>query len=383
MGDLIVPQKYKDPREAADRHKLSAPPIGLTPADTRGWFPWNPKYNIRHGEWIPDPDTRNERWNKEYRALYEKRMEWFYKAKYGLFYHFLAYGDRSLHANNGFTFSEEDWSSERWNQIVESIDVEKAADQAEELGAGYVGITLGQNHRYACAPNPVIDALWGLKPGQYNSFRDLPMDLGKALARRRISLMIYCVGDAQYRLPVPDSKSPEDCKEDWIKVMQWYSDHYGSLCRSWWMDGLHPVESDPRGVEYEYSFRLIQAMRHGNPEALVGCSHYQYSDFTHGHCIGGQWEKQRINCRPYFGRWDPDFKIQWHAFQYIGSYWGDTDTALKTDELVEYVTDIIRRGGVFTFDVGSFQIVNGKTQPCLEIPEGQWEQICAVRDSLR
>ncbi|HAX96879.1 MAG TPA: hypothetical protein DCY35_10235 [Prolixibacteraceae bacterium] len=354
----------------------------ITAADTRGWFPWNPKYNISNGRMIPDKTTRPERWLWEDRNNYEKRVEWFHKARYGIFYHFLAYGDRTLHSKNGFTFSESDWSSDRWNQIVESIDVEKTAEQAEELGVGYVGITIGQNHRYACAPNPVIDSLWGLKPGQYNSYRDLPMDLGRALAKRGISLMIY-VANSKHKLPVPDEYNEEECNELWLEALQWYSEHYRDLCKCWWVDGLQAVSPDPRGELYEYPIRLVKTLRSGNPNTLLSCYHYHLSDFIHGHCIGaGKWEKQRINCKPYFGRWDPDFNIQWHAFQYIGSYWGDTDTPLKTNELVEYATDIVRQGGVITFDVGSFKIINGKTEPCLEIPEAQMNQIRTVRDAL-
>ncbi|HAX95678.1 MAG TPA: hypothetical protein DCY35_04040 [Prolixibacteraceae bacterium] len=356
---------------------------GIKPSDTRGWFPWNPKYNDKHGVFFPDENIISDRWTQGQRREYEKRVNWFCKAKYGLFYHFLAYGDRSQHSKEGFAFSETDWTSERWNRVVESINVEKAAEQAEELGAGYVGITLGQNHRYACAPNPVIDELWGLKPGQYTSIRDLPMDLGKALSKRGIPLMLYTVAGSPYRLPWPDLSAEKNWKENWIKSMQWYSDHYSSLCKSWWLDGLQAVEKDPRGEEYEYPVRLVNALRHGNPDVLIACSHYYLSDFLHGHCIGEQWNKQRTNCKPFFGRWDPDFNIQWHAFQYLGLYWGDTSTAIETNELVEYVTDIVKWGGVFTFDVGSFKIVNGKTEPCLEIPAGQWEQICAVRDNLK
>ena len=36
-------------------------------------------------------------------------------------------------------------------------------------------------------------------------------------------------------------------------------------------------------------------------------------------------------------------------------------------------------GGVITFDVGAYQIENGKTRPCLNIPEAQQAQLRAVR----
>ncbi|HBQ65232.1 MAG TPA: hypothetical protein DD727_10040 [Clostridiales bacterium] len=366
-----------------EKYSLPQPPVGITPADTRGWFPWNPKFNVVHGEWIPDKNTRSDRWTAKERIRYEKRIDWFYRAKYGIFFHFLAFGASSVDHNEEFSFSEGTWSSDKWNRHIESIDVEKTAQQAEEAGVGYVGISLGQNHRYACAPNPVIDEIWNLKPGQYNAIRDLPMDLGVALAKRGIPLMLYLAADNQHRLPFQEGVTDAVRKENWVQAAQWYSDHYNVLCKSWWVDGLHAVEPDPGGESYEYPFRLVQALRHGNPDTLVACSHYHLSDYIHGHCIGKQWEKQRINCKPYFGRWDPDHRIQWHAFQYLGSNWGETDTPYPLDELVTYVTDIVQWGGVFTFDVGSFQIINGDKVPSLEIPSGQLEQIYAVRDHIK
>jgi hypothetical protein len=358
------------------------PPEGLTPAQTRGWITWSPP------EWqveYPAQPVRLPRptWSPAERAAYEARLSWFYEARYGLFYHFLAFGDRQQDIVKGFYPREDDWTAERWNRVVEAVDVEQAADQIAETGAGYVVLTLGQWHRYACAPNPLIDTLWGLQPGQYNARRDLPLELGQALVRRGIHLMLYIMADRQHALPPPDGWTEADRYENWIAVARWYSDHYGVLCRGWWVDFLND--------DYTYDFRrrFTAALRHGNPDALLASSQYELSDFLHGHCLGAHapdsgpdWAHQRVYGKPYFGRWDPDFGIQWHALQYLGSYWGAVDAAHPTDELVTYAADIIRGGGVLTFDVGAYRFENGVTVPCLDILPAQFAQLAAVRAAL-
>lgn len=351
------------------------PPPGITPAPTRGWIPWGPKALT-----LP-----RQTWTPEQRRAYEARVQWFHTAKYGLFFHFLAFGDHSQPAAKRGARPETLWTSERWNQVVDAVDVEQAADQARELGVGYVFISLGQNHRYACAPNPIIDQLWGLEPGQYNSRRDLPMELGRALAKRGISLMLYIASDHQHMLPQPPGWTDSMRFENWLKVAQWYSEHYGTLCKGWWVDGMKGNEKTPWGEDWmrNYPARFVAALKRGNPDALVAAEINEVSDFIHGHCIRIDWERQRRLVKPYFGRWDPDFKIQWHVLQHLGTGWADIDAPKATEDLVAYAVDVVRGGGVFTFEVGGYKIVDGKTVPCLDIPAAQMAQLRKVRDALR
>lgn len=344
------------------------PPAGITPAMSRFPYPWG------RGGALP-----RKTWTKEQRAAYEARIKWFHDAKYGVFHHFLAYskmrkpGDTS----NGWIPKGNQWTAKEWNEVVDAVDVEAIADQAAEIGAGYVIITLLQNHKFACAPNPVMDELWGLKPGQYNSKRDLPMDLGKALAKRGIPMMLYIAVDSANKLPDPASFKGSDRHENWLKVAKWYSDHYGKLVKGWWVDGLN------KDFAKNYRTRFHQTLRHGNPDALVSSIQHELSDFLHGHCSQTDWPKQQRIAKPFFGRWDPDFKIQWHSLLFLGRYWGDPLTPRKTEDVVKYASDIVKGGGVITFDVGAFKKFNGKTVPTLEIPEAQMVQLRAVRDALK
>ena len=63
--------------------------------------------------------------------------DWFNQAKYGVFIHFLPSGQAGL-------------------KQVEQFDVKALAGQLEEVGAGYLVLTLGQNSGYFNSPNAAV-----------------------------------------------------------------------------------------------------------------------------------------------------------------------------------------------------------------------------------
>lgn len=348
------------------------PPEGITPAQTREPYSWSfpqfedPALNL------PGRFPRKN-WTPQERKVYEARVNWFHEAKYGLFFHFVSGGI---------------WTPEEWNAWVNAVDVEKVADQAKEIGAGYVGITLGQNDMYACAPNPVIEKVFGA----YTSKRDLPMDLAIALEKRNIPMMLYLAAhNHEHMVPTLVPLTEHDRYAQWIKVAQWYSDHYGTRCKSWWVDGLE--EAIPG-----YRVNICQALKHGNPDAIITSGHYEISDFTPGHCME-QWDRQSKAVKPFYGRWDRDFNIQWHVFQHIGPTWGFPGCNKKPEDLVQYAVDVVRGGGVFTFDLGTckegcFYLLpkdsptgqkpdGSRIGPFLEIQPDQFTILEAVRDALK
>jgi len=333
------------------------PPAKLTPAQTRS-------PHGRSAKQVP-PAVRTP----EEQAAYEKRVEWFHNARYGLAFHFLAgIAGRTAPA----------WTSESWNAVVNAVDVEKAADQIQETGAGYAILAIGQNSQYYCAPNPLIEKYWHLQPGQYGSTRDLPMDFYTALKKRGIPLMLYMATDNQYKLPVPDDMTGNDRYEHWLEVMQWYADHYGTRCAGWWIDGL----SGKIGPK-DYTERVHLALRHGNPDALLASGTYGLSDFTHGHANMANWKDQQIHMLPYYGRWDPDYHIQWHAFQYLGPTWAAAGIGKPTPQLVAYASKVIRGGGVITFDIGTFSRDKNDPVPHLSIQPDQMALLHTLRDALK
>ena len=355
---LAKPNQGESGAGVSPPYPLLNPPQNITIGDTRGF--------------VTGPQAPRV-WKEGEYPVYLEREKWFHEAKYGVFFHFLASG------------GAKNWTSEEWNAWVDAVDVDAVADQCKESGAGYVFLTLGQNHQYACAPNPVMDKLWNLQPGQYNSRRDLPMDLCKALEKRGIPMMLYLATDNQHCLPRPKGFNGRDRFAHWIQVAQWWSDHYGKHCKGWWVDGS--------GVLTETEMRALeQALHHGNPDALVGLGRLKYSDYMNGHCVG--WEHQRTHVKPFWGQWDPESKIQWHALLHLGPQWGSPGTPKPTGELVEYAADIIKGGGVITFDLGAFtkgtfygkNMVgekNHRVGPYLRIQDDQMAQLRAVRDALR
>jgi hypothetical protein len=117
------------------------------------------------------------------------KTDWFAKAKYGVFVHFL----------NGLQNNPEHVASlgkkTSWDKCVHEFDVERFATRMEEAGAGYVIFTVMQRSRYMIAPNATYDRLTGYRPGEACSTRDLIEDLYQALNRRKIPLMLYWTGD--------------------------------------------------------------------------------------------------------------------------------------------------------------------------------------------
>jgi hypothetical protein len=360
----IYTEKKQDTQGKVEPYPLLNPPTDITPAQTREPFSWS------FNDLRKYPKTT---WTPKERRKYEKNMDWFHKAKFGIFFDYLSGGK---------------WTLEEWNEWVDAVDVEKVAAQANELGVGYVIITLGQNQIYSCAPNPVIDKHW---KGQYTSRRDLPMDLYHALKKYNIPMMLYFATDNQYMMPIPDSSVKENRYDLWVDVARWYSGHYGTKCKGWWVDGLCDFRKD-------YCIDIHKALKNGNNEALIASGQLELSDFLHGHCMP-DWSRQQKVVKPFFGRWDPDFGIQWHVFQYIGHTWGAPGQNKRPDELIQYAADVVKGGGVITFDLGTFEEgcfyelpksapdgINAQGKrigPFLEIQKDQFELLKAVSDKLK
>jgi len=342
-----------------EQKKSYVPFATLNPPDSI-----TPEMTVYSNGWEPTPVIPPRNWTKEEHKELEKKLEWFHNAKYGLFFHFLA--------------PEEGMNIERWNAMVDSVNVEKFADQVKETGAGYVILTIGQDQLYSCAPNPVLEKLWELKPGSFISKRDLPSDLYNALNKRGIKMMLYLSMNNQYKLPRPATFVKEtDRFENWLKVIEYYSKYYGDRCAGWWIDALD------EDWTINYRFRVHESLKSGNQNAITASASYGLSEYTHGHCEAS-WDLQQRVRKPYFGRWEPRYGIQWHVLQYLGRDWAKTDTAHSTISIVKYAVDIVRGGGVITFDIGTEVYVNNKhVNTLLEIPSGQMVQLMAVKNAVQ
>ena len=360
-------------------------------------------FQLPRGEEGPLPIRKR---TPEEQEEHERKLDWFYRAKYGVMFHYLTHvGSKGDH----------EFAEDEWDDWVDAVDVNAFADQCVEAGIGYVLLTIGQQKNYYCSPNPVYEDLWGFKPGRYSSRRDLPMDLYKALKPHGIRLMLYVTshpfatwgdGDERSRAVGWKWRTPGDrtitatdeASQKWCRALAWWSKHYGKACSGWWVDGNQNFVPG-------HAIRVNEALRSGNSDTIVGTVWNNLSDYYHGHMVRDWNDQQTIippqgpsfrwriyseeellkPVSPEQGRWTPYYNQQWHALVYLGSLWGRADTNKSKESVVAYADKVIRRGGVITVDVGVYSKPrpDGKDGPFLIIPDGHFEQIKAVRDAVK
>lgn len=117
-----------------------------------------------------------------------QRTDWFQKAGWGVFIHFLS----------DLYILDEEATPEKWNSVVDQFDVEALAEEISSTGAKFLFLTLGQNSGYFCSPNDTYDKLVGYS-SSHCSKRDLIGDLYEPLHKRGIRLMVYLPSGAPDR----------------------------------------------------------------------------------------------------------------------------------------------------------------------------------------
>lgn len=269
--------------------------------------------------------------------------DWFMKAKYGLFVHFLPSG-------NDF------------QKCINEFDVNGFARDCEEAGAGYVMFTIGQNSGFYNAPNNTYDKFTGFKTGERCSKRDLPMELANALNKKGIKLMLYVSGDAPCddsliakKLGAQDFVRNENGEnwvyndtlvKRWSEVIREWSDRYDSLVAGWWVDGCYTKSGFTNG----YGKILTRALKHGNPKSIVAINsglNYNKTCDSQDFLAG---EKGTLLGAVCPGRLKDG--IQWHELSYLGKGWGQGNPSCTGQQLIDYLkTNIIPNGGVLTIDI--------------------------------
>lgn len=293
--------------------------------------------------------------------------DWFSQAKYGVFIHFLLSGKEGL-------------------EKAEAFDTAALAGQLEEMGAGYLVVTLGQNSGYFNAPNAAYEKRTGYRPGERCSTRDLPLDLHRALEPKGIRLMLYLPCQAPnedaraqkaFGLPQGAKDQPIDLAfaEKWSEVIQEWSDRYGDKVAGWWFDGGYEWV----GFNEAIADRYAAAAKHGNPKAIVtfnpGVKIVRWTkaeDYTAG-------ELNEPLAEIPESRWVGG--SQWHALTYLGDGWGRRNTRFTDGQWVEWAQKVAARQGVITLDLGpNYDAAAG---PVGQLAKAQVEQVKAVRAALR
>jgi hypothetical protein len=270
--------------------------------------------------------------------------------------------------------SGEPMTVERWNNLVDHFDVEKAASQLQSAGAGYYQISIGQNSGYYVAPNATYDKLVGIRPSKC-SRRDLVADLADALSKRGIRLMVYLPsgapnGDEAAKRALAWQNGPYRNREfqlKWQQVIREWSARWGRKISGWWFDGCYWPNTMYRGDEPSFA-SFAAAARVGNPAGALAfnpgviyriISITPYEDFTAGEID----QPDRVTFRR-----DADGKqdgAQIQVLSYLGEKWGMGRPRFQTAQVVEFSRNVAAHGGAITWDTPT-EAGGGFSQPFLD-----------------
>jgi hypothetical protein len=286
-------------------------------------------------------------------AAENPNTDWFRKAGYGVFVHYL----------EDLQNSPEEIQSlgqrTAWDACVREFDANRFAQAMSEAGAGYVIFTVNQRTRFLIAPNATFDRLTGYQPGEACATRDLVEDLWQALHRKNIPLMLYTTGDG----PREDDRSAAvfgwktpvttEFVTRWASVIHDYGERYGEKIAGWWVDGCYPFI----GYDEEKLGILARALKAGNPRRIIAFNpgvedrvkaYSRHEDYTCG-------EQNQFFDQPV-SRWVNG--EQWHILSFLGSgqshigaAWAMPGCKYSKQDLVGYVAEVNRAGGVVSIDV--------------------------------
>lgn len=311
------------------------------------------------------------------------RTQWFMRARYGVMLHF------GVGPHN--------------SDLVHQFDVDRLANQLEEIGAGYFLLMLGQNSGYYCSPNAAYDAITAQRPGERCSLRDLPLDLYRALHPRGIKLMLYLPAnppwipevrrkfgwefpseegqDQSKRRPRESGRPTQQSLENWCRVIREWSTRYGDKVAGWWIDGaFKECYDNPAVPGQSWICLLVGALKAGNPSALVafnpGLRNRPYffadhDDYLAGHDVGANQLSEIPESR-FVGH------TQWHALVYMGENWGGSKRRFSTEQWMNYCQRVFAKGGVITFDVGVNTSLNSG-KPVGTIVDEHLQQLRVIR----
>jgi len=296
----------------------------------------------------------------------------FREGKYGFFMHYL----NSVPSSS----SRGDDTSAGWNRRTDAFDVDGAAKQMAEAGAGFVFLTLGQNSGYYCSPNRVYDRAMGrAKADSLCSSRDLISDFADALGRQKIPLYVYTTAMAPFHcmeaMRKLEAVPPWDCNMHcgnygevrslatadprlrkfmaiWNDMHREWSLRWGNRVCGYWIDGaFYRKELYCHSDEPNYG-SFTAALRAGNPDALVAFNPgVVYPPFVAAPGVDDYTAGEIDD--PTMGIPDGPFidGTQYHVLSFIGKSWGDSCLRYNSRQLVEITRLITDQGGVMTWDI--------------------------------
>lgn len=242
---------------------------------------------------------------------------------------------------------------------VARFDAEALAASLARMRASYLILTLGQNNGQFIAPNAALELLC---PGSIENRppRDLPMEIGRALQRRGIGLVLYlpfrapqgdaylmdCLGDVSEQKP-----PPARFIAGWTAVVREWSEHYGALAKGWWFDGVY----NTKGMSAEDWNGLCAAARTGAPRRWLafnsgeGPQRFSAKAAPCQNLMAGELLQPPA---PSVPSTTPASGLAFHVLTPLGASWGQTTAPRFTAAQVrDWIADAKARGGLFTLDL--------------------------------
>ncbi len=307
------------------------------------------------------------------------RAQWFRKARWGVFAHYLA-APASSREQVALT-------SDQWNRQIDDFDVDQLAADLSDMGAAYFFITIGQNTGFFCSPNDTYDTLVGRLPSRL-SRRDLVADIADALEARGIRTLAYLPSHAPAhdRLSVerlsctppwdasawqlgPGDFTPSGgiderlslFQKNWESVVREWSIRWGRRIHGWWLDGCYHADRMYRHADRPNFESFADALRAGNSESIVAfnggvklpvvcqasCEDYTAGEVSSAFPIAADsWAAE--NARLVDGRIQ---QAQYHLLTYLGENWG-RGVPRFSPEFVRSFTQLVNaQEGVVSWDV--------------------------------
>jgi hypothetical protein len=242
---------------------------------------------------------------------------------------------------------------------VARFDAEALAASLARMRASYLILTLGQNNGQFIAPNAALELLC---PGSIENRppRDLPMEIGRALQRRGIGLVLYlpfrapqgdaylmdCLGDVSEQQP-----PPARFIAGWTAVVREWSEHYGALAKGWWFDGVY----NTKGMSAEDWNGLCAAARTGAPKRWLafnsgeGPQRFSAKAAPCQNLMAGELLQPPA---PSVPSTTPASGLAFHVLTPLGASWAQTTAPRFTAAQVrDWIADAKARGGLFTLDL--------------------------------
>ncbi|MFW6146680.1 MAG: hypothetical protein ACOC7R_05040 [Planctomycetota bacterium] len=309
-----------------------------------------------------------------------RRADWMYRGKLGLTTH---YFPRRL---------------EEVDRLAEQLDVRRIADQCGQVGAAWFLLTVHHQAWLMLAPNDTYDRI--IATADHTTERDVPAELAEALAPHDCRLMLY----VNLRLD-PDGACPANVREamgGWppddrlidnvAAVYRDFSLRYGRRVAGWWVDGawIQAYKGLPVEQRERWFAAIAEGLRAGNEDAVVAFNpgvkdammrYSRQNDYLAG-------EANDLIDPPVERFLDG---AQWHAWTYLGPWWGSGGVRFDDDRLRAWARDVIAGGGVISFEVGTRGLIRtgrhdkdpARDGPVGAIDPRQVAQAETVADAIR